>query len=411
MAARFPRVGAARREGACPARADDGRLNRLTRAPAAAGDRVGAVSTSETPATRIGRYEILRELGRGAMGVVFLARDPRVDRLVAIKTLESAGGTDPELARELKERFLNEARAAGRLNHPGVVAVLDADEDAVTGRAYLVMEYVEGTELRALLPSRLASVRIADIIDDIAAALEHAHARGVIHRDVKPANVIVDGSGRCKLTDFGVARLGDSTMTKAGQLLGSPAYMAPEQIRGKQVTPATDLFSLAVLAYEALTGLRPFRGDDLVSTTHAILHEEPEPPSRVRSALAPAVDAVFRRALAKQPEERHPSAGAFSRALRGALLDVGETIAVPPAGAIAPPPARFPRRVMVLAVAALLLLLVGAVALKLRIPDPPPGAPAPAVVPGPGDASPDVGRGRGANERRNDPGSRGKKKK
>ena len=299
--------------------------------------------------TRIGRYEIQRELGRGAMGVVYLARDPRVDRLVAIKTLETSGGTDPALIDELKERFLNEARAAGRLNHPGVVAVLDADEDAVTGRAFLVMEYVEGTELRVLLASKPASARVAGIIDDLAAALEHAHERGVIHRDVKPANVIVDGSGRCKLADFGVARLGDSTMTKAGQLLGSPAYMAPEQIRGKLVGPASDLFSLAVLAYEALTGQRPFRGDDLVSTTHAILHETPEPPSRLSSSLPAAVDAVFEKALAKKPEERHPSTTAFAKALRGALLDVSETIAVAPRPAVtvARPPTAGRRRIVV----------------------------------------------------------------
>jgi len=325
------------------------------------------MSGGETSPGTVGRYEIVRELGKGAMGVVYLARDPRVDRLVAIKMLQPAGGMTPDQLHELQHRFLNEAKAAGRLDHPNVVSVLDADEAPGDGSAYLVMTYVEGRELRDLLAEKLSHERLLAILADIAAGLDHAHARGVIHRDVKPANVLVEtASGRAMLTDFGVARLGDSTVTQAGQLLGSPAYMAPEQIRGVGVTSATDIYALGVLAYEAFSGQRPFRGEDLVSTTHAILNEQPEALSKLVTGLPPNADAVLLQALSKDPAGRPGTATEFVAALTSAVRDQeAETLVVSrkkPAPASIPEPAaqRRPRWWWgAAALAVVLLLLVG----------------------------------------------------
>jgi serine/threonine protein kinase len=276
---------------------------------------------TEGPATpvTIGRYRIEAELGRGAMGTVYRARDPRIDRLVALKVLRPQAQLDPETAEAVKQRFLNEGRAAGRLNHPNIVTVYDADEDAATGLAYIAMEHVEGVELRELTRRGLDPERLADVLGQVAAALDHAHERGVIHRDVKPANVLVSADGLAKLTDFGIARLGSSTMTQDGAFLGSPAYMSPEQVRGERVTRASDVFSLGVVAYEALTGRKPFEGADLVSTTHSIANEEPKPPSVVAPTLSRAVDGVLARALAKRPEDRPASAGELARELRRAV--------------------------------------------------------------------------------------------
>ena len=324
------------------------------------------MSGSETSPGRVGRYEILRELGKGAMGVVYLARDPRVDRLVAIKMLQPAGGMTPAQLHELQHRFLNEAKAAGRLDHPNVVSVLDADEAPGDGNAYLVMTYVEGRELRDLLDEKLSHELLLAILADIAAGLDHAHSRDVVHRDVKPANVLVEtASGRAMLTDFGVARLGDSTMTQAGQLLGSPAYMAPEQIRGVGVTSATDIYALGVLAYEAFSGQRPFRGEDLVSTTHAILNEQPEALSKLVTGLPPSADTVLLQALSKDPARRPESAKEFVAALSSALRDEEvETLVVSQrasAPASAPEPTRRRPRWSwgVAALAVVLLALAG----------------------------------------------------
>jgi predicted Ser/Thr protein kinase len=325
---------------------------------------IAGMAGTEDSTPTVGRYEIVRELGKGAMGVVYLARDPRVDRLVAIKMLQPAGGLTPAQLHELQQRFLNEAKAAGRLDHPNVVSVLDADEAPGEGNAYLVMTYVDGREFRDLLDERLSHARLLEILADVAAGLDHAHARGVIHRDVKPANVLVETkSGRAMLTDFGVARLGDSTVTQAGQLLGSPAYMAPEQIRGIAVTPATDIYALGVMTYEAFAGRRPFQGQDLVSTTHAILNEQPEALSRLVTQLPQAVDAVLLEALAKDPARRPESARHFIAALAGASRDEeAETLAVSgrlPASAPDPSRRRPAWQWGLAALAVVLLALVG----------------------------------------------------
>lgn len=321
----------------------------------------------------IGRYVIENELGRGAMGIVYRARDPRLDRLVAVKTLQLDGAVEPEHAANVQERFLNEGRAAAGLRHPNIVAVHDADVDVATGVPYLAMEHVEGTDLKALLAEGIPPEKLLSLLREVAAALDHAHERGIIHRDVKPANVLVDRDGHARLTDFGIARLASSTLTHAGEFLGSPAYMSPEQVRGEPVTTATDVFSLGVVLYEGLTGQRPFGRDDLVSTTHAIAHEQPDPPSRVVPTIAPGFDRVLQRALAKRPEDRQATAGELMReasaALSGAVMDVATAVR-PSDGAVTRRPPWWVFGLGAIVVAA----LVGLATVK---PAPPDGEPAP----------------------------------
>jgi predicted Ser/Thr protein kinase len=265
---------------------------------------------------RLGRYEVDDELGRGAMGVVYRARDPRLGRVVAIKALHVPPG-DPSAAM-LKQRFLNEGHAAGRLHHPNIVSVFDADEDPASGVAFLAMEYVQGTDLRELMRGGIDLEQLVGIVVEVANALDHAHRRGVVHRDVKPANVLIDSDGHAHLTDFGIARLGDSTLTRDGEFLGTPAYMSPEQVRSKPVGPATDVHALGVIVYEGLTGRRPYEGDSMVATATSIAADEAPRPSQVASIPA-AFDEPVRRALAKDPEKRQASAGDFARELQEAL--------------------------------------------------------------------------------------------
>lgn len=346
------------------------------------------VSQGETDGHRLGRYVVEAEIGRGAMGVVYRARDPRIDRVVALKVLALPAGLDAEAARTFKQRFVHEARAVGALNHPGIVAVYDADEDAATGAAYLAIEHVHGTDLRQAMKRGLPAEELIGVIEQVAAALDHAHGRGVVHRDIKPANILVTESGEAKLADFGVAKLEDSTLTVSGELLGSPAYMSPEQLRRQPVGPAADIHALAVILYEGLTGRKPYEGEDLFSTTQAIVNEAPAPPSSVRQSVSPEFDAVLERALAKDPEGRHPTAGAFARDARRAL-----EATPPPAAAVPSPGAGGRRRRLGWALGALAVVLVGVTAATLAfgpwgagdgVPDPEPyGGRATAAAGGP----------------------------
>ena len=270
---------------------------------------------------RIGRYEIEREIGRGAMGVVYLARDPRVRRRLALKTYELPAGIDPELAREYRERFIREAQSAGVLNHPAIVTIYDVDEDPETEASYIAMEYVPGSSLRDCLRTsgRLEPERAILLGTTIAEALHTAHAAGIVHRDIKPDNILVrEPDGVFKIADFGIARLSDSELTQAGFLLGSPAYMSPEQIRSREVDGRSDLFSLASVLYEALSGKKPFEGEELPALVYAVVHEDPPPISRLLRALPTRLDDFFARALAKSPEDRFEDGESFALALRRA---------------------------------------------------------------------------------------------
>jgi serine/threonine-protein kinase len=265
----------------------------------------------------IGRYEILRLLGQGAMGRVFLARDPVLDRSVALKLPRNDPSLEPDQRQALLERMRHEARASGRVSHPNIVALFDMGEDAVLG-LYLVFEYVEGETLKERITSKplgpLAAARLAREMGD---ALSTAHAAGVLHRDIKPENVILALSGS-KIADFGIARVPDSTLTREGGLLGTPAYSAPEGILSGTFSPFSDQFSMAATLYEALSGSRAFPGEDTVQVASRITNEQVTPISRA-CGLNPRVDEVLGRALDKNANARFPSAREFGVALAEVL--------------------------------------------------------------------------------------------
>jgi len=283
----------------------------------------------------LGRYEVIRELGKGAMGVVYLAKDPVIGRLVALKTIRTTGNADDDEAREFRERFVREAQAAGILSHPSIVTVHDIGEDAESGTSFIAMEYAEGKNLKEMLNSgRLMSPEeLAEIIAQIAEALDYAHSKGIIHRDVKPANIILCGADRAKITDFGIAKIasGAANLTSTGQFLGTPNYMAPEQIKGGKIDGRTDIFSLGVVFYEALGRRKPFGGDSLTSISYKIVHEPFIPLSEIDSTISKAYDEIVGRCLEKLPDNRYQRASEVATSLRAAAR--GEKLPEPDLGA------------------------------------------------------------------------------
>jgi serine/threonine-protein kinase len=270
----------------------------------------------------IGRYRREREIGRGTMGIVYLAHDPRLRRQVAVKTIALPEGLSEAQHREYRERFLREAQAAAGLSHAGIVTIYDADEDPKSGAPYIAMEYVAGHSLQQRLETagRLEPKRAFAIIDLLAQALHHAHAAGIVHRDIKPANILLrDSDGAAKIADFGVARLPTSKLTRTGATIGSPAYMSPEQIRGRRIDGRSDLFALACILYECLCGQRPFAGDDLTQIAYTVAHTDPEPITRRVPGLPAGLDGFFDLALAKDPEQRFADGAALSDGLARAL--------------------------------------------------------------------------------------------
>jgi serine/threonine-protein kinase len=264
---------------------------------------------------RLGKYEIKSALGRGAMGIVYKAYDPHIERYVAIKTVRK-DLVEPELAAQYMARFKNEAKAAGRLHHPNIVGVYEyGEDDKVT---FIAMEYVEGAGLREYLNRRTSFDfgQLVALMEQLLDALEFAHAQGVVHRDIKPSNLIVTSKGRLKVADFGIARVDTSNLTMVGMTIGTPPYMSPEQCRGAEVDHRSDLFSTGIVLYELLTGEKPF-GGSLDSVTYKICHEEPPPPSKHSALKLPAeVDRLVATALAKDPAARFQDARAFHDALR-----------------------------------------------------------------------------------------------
>jgi len=270
---------------------------------------------SERHLTRIGKYEVECVIGEGSMGVVYRAVDPLINRRVAIKVMADAVAQDAGL----RDRFLREAQAAGSLQHPNVVTIYDFGE--VDDHLFIAMEYVEGNDLADLIAKNV-TIRASDALDLIIGLLHglaYAHKRGIIHRDIKPANIRVDGEGKARLMDFGVAHLASSELTSTGMLLGTPAYMAPEQITGGAVTAETDLFSVGAVLYELLAGRRPFIGETLQSLMYSILNKAPEPLDEFIPKLPPGLNDVVMRALAKEPSHRYHSALAMANDLSAIL--------------------------------------------------------------------------------------------
>jgi len=262
---------------------------------------------------KFGRYEIVREIGHGAMGVVYEALDPTIGRKIALKTIrfDGIGTTADEAAR----RFKNEARAAGGLNHPNIVTVYDAGEDH--GILYLAMEFIEGITLEARLRAQrtIATAQTIDMVRQICSGLDFAHAKGIVHRDIKPGNILLAEHGLVKITDFGIARAGEA-MTITGQVVGTPNYMSPEQVLGKTLDGRSDLFSVGVMLYEMVTGERPFEGPSITTIMYKIVHETPIPPRKLDSTIHPGLSAVIEKSLAKSVEDRFPSGAELARAVQ-----------------------------------------------------------------------------------------------
>ena len=283
------------------------------------------------PIQHLGRYDILRVLGQGAMGVVYEGRDPNLDRRVAIKTVRVVGMAANEVA-EYEQRFNTEARSAGRLQHPNIVSVYDSDThvDAYGKTAYIVMEFVQGEDLKHFLDQgkRFSLEQTAFMMSDLLAALDYAHRNKIIHRDIKPANMLLTKEGRIKLTDFGVARItdsGEATKTSGGTV-GTLKYMSPEQVTGKGVDASSDLFSAGIVLYQLLTGVRPFDGEGYLDIVSKIVKEDAVPPSRIMGALPPSLDAVVAKALAKSKLDRFADAASFAAALKSAVNNADLTI-------------------------------------------------------------------------------------
>jgi len=306
---------------------------------------------------KLGRYEIVDELGKGAMGVVYLARDPLIGRLVALKTFRIGYSVKDQEMEQFRVRFMREAQSAGILTHPNIVTIHDVVEDTGDGLAFIAMEYVRGTNLKLLLQGDqpLSLQFVLDIVSQVAEALDYAHSNRVIHRDIKPANILITAENRVKITDFGIARLDSSNLTQEGQLLGTPNYMAPEQIQGKDVDWRADLFSLGIVLYEMLTRHKPFQGENLTVVSHRIVYDQFTPPQQYVGELPTGVDRILGRALEKEPARRYQRARELVDELRQvvetsvAQEDLNQTQSLSTAPLVPPPPlpppaAREPRR-------------------------------------------------------------------
>ncbi|RPI74997.1 MAG: serine/threonine protein kinase, partial [Desulfobacteraceae bacterium] len=271
----------------------------------------------------IGRYELTGELGQGAMGMVYLGKDSKMDRVVAVKTMAISHELKPEAMAEVKERFFLEAMAAGRLNHPHIVTVFDMGEE--DDLAYIVMDYVQGETLKSFIDvgKLLPVAEVLRIGMQVADALEYAHCNQIIHRDIKPANIMYDPkTGRVKVTDFGVASLTDSTRTRTGTIIGTPSYMSPEQVAGKHVEAGSDLFSLGVTLFQLLTGQLPFTGDSLASVIFKIANESFPDIRDLRKDLSPAIGVLISKALQKEARDRYQTAAEMKADLQECLEQI-----------------------------------------------------------------------------------------
>ncbi|HXE75296.1 MAG TPA: protein kinase [Candidatus Xenobia bacterium] len=287
----------------------------------AAGARGAAAAISLGPGQRLGRYEIVEELGRGAMGAVYKARDPQLGREVAIKVILTANLSPDEL-KQYKQRFYREAQAAGQMSHPGIITIHDVAEDEVSGQPYLVMEFVQGATLDDLMSGgkKLTIPEMLDIAIHVADALDYAHRRGVIHRDIKPSNILVTADGRAKIADFGVAKLAGTEITQTGQLVGTPAFMSPEQLTGDPVDARSDLFSFGAVLYFMFTGEKPFPGDTVTSVIYKVMQTAPTPARKLNPALPPEVDVILSKVMAKNPDQRYPNGRALAADLEAVKL-------------------------------------------------------------------------------------------
>jgi serine/threonine-protein kinase len=276
-----------------------------------------APSGPALPGTHFGRYEVERHLGRGGMGDVYLVRDTVINRKAALKTIRVDADLDPQHAIEMRQRFYREGQTAGQLTHPNIVTVHDLGE--ALGLSYIVMEYVEGQTLAQLMKKqRLSVAQIKHVLYHAGTGLDYAHQHGIFHRDVKPDNVMVTKGGVVKVMDFGIARITESDLTKTGSVMGTPAYMSPEQVNGEKIDARSDIFSLGVILYELLTGKKPFTGETIPSIMLAIIRGDWAQPSTVDAKISASWDEILRKAMARDREQRYATAREFAQAIRDA---------------------------------------------------------------------------------------------
>lgn len=256
---------------------------------------------------KIGKYKIIEVLGKGAMGIVYKAMDPDINREVAIKTIHFDTVAEGREQEEMQQRFMREAQAAGRLTHPNIVMIYDVGREG--GMTYIVMQCIEGRSLAKMIggDERLPVDYIVRLMTQVCQALDYAHQKGIVHRDVKPANILLDSSGNPFLADFGVARMETSTVTQTGTVMGTPSYMSPEQVMGKKIDKRSDIFSLGVILFELLSGKRPFAGDSITTVMYRIVHDVPLSLKDVQKDVPAGFDFIVSKALAKDPEQRYQS--------------------------------------------------------------------------------------------------------
>lgn len=277
---------------------------------------------------KIGKYEIIDLLGKGAMGIVYKALDPDIDREVAVKTIRFDLISDDEEKNELMLRFIREARAAGRLGHPNIITIHDVGKEK--DMTYIVMQYIEGPSLQNWISSKkkFSAPDIVKLMLQLCDALDFAHQRGIVHRDIKPANILLDIHGKPHICDFGVAHVEMSTITQTGTTIGTPSYMSPEQVMGKKIDKRSDIFSLGAILYELLTGKRPFDGESITTVIYKIVNEEAIPLAQVRKELPPEFELIIAKALAKDPDSRYSSCADLAADLRKITHFSDETLAM-----------------------------------------------------------------------------------
>jgi len=288
------------------------------------GEEIGMLATGTSTRPTLGRYEVLKQLGKGAMGIVYLGQDPRINRTTAIKTFRFPDDIVPEEIKKMKETFFREAESAGTLSHPNIVTIYDAGDE--NDLAYIAMEYLEGEDLAKyiqkdhLLPMR----KIIDYLADIADALDYAHQRGIVHRDIKPANIMLLKTGIVKITDYGIARITATSQTQTGVVKGTPYYMSPEQFSGEKVDGRSDIFSLGTLAYQLLTGELPFYGDSPPALMHQIMNVPHPDPRKINPKIVKPLVSILNKALAKEKDKRYQKASLLSSHLKalGKRIDV-----------------------------------------------------------------------------------------
>jgi serine/threonine protein kinase len=317
---------------------------------------------------KIGKYEIITILGKGAMGIVYKARDPHINRDVAIKTIRFDLVSEESENEEIMQRFMREAQAAGKLSHPNIITIYDVGrEESVT---YIVMQLIEGQSLQKMISSseKFSTPEVIDLMCQICSALDYAHKNGIVHRDIKPGNILLDKERKPYICDFGVARVETSTLTQAGTAVGTPSYMSPEQVVGKKVDKRSDIFSLGCILYEILTGRRPFEAESITTVIYKIINEEPLPLIEVKKGLPVGFEHTITKALAKDPNDRYQSCAELAADLRGIHAMADKTMAITMAKDELPRvEVRKKRRLGPVLIAALVTVVVLAVAGALYI--------------------------------------------